>query len=120
MKAWIVLAVALAACGKKDEGQDPKKLPPLEACRVVAKRVFECRDVIVEGVIAEMKKQGEDGDVDEIRDVFAQPMPCEGADPKELDPLLTCYDHDCKKLAACVVPILAGGMEAAPTPVMPE
>jgi hypothetical protein len=114
MRTWIAIAMllALAACGgeKKKEKQDFSKMDDTQACRVISKRVFECKDEVKKEIGAALKQAGEpDEHIAEATAMLDQPLPCEGIERGALDTVKTCYDDDCKKLAACMVPMVTQG-----------
>ena len=114
IRRGIVAMLVLSACGKGSAGPDVTKMKPDEACRVIAKRAFECKDTIVKTVSASMKKAGAPDDVvARMATTLAQPLPCGQVDARELDPLLSFYDHDCSKLATCFEAIAADAMRPA-------
>jgi hypothetical protein len=114
MKNWIACAVlcAVAACGKSDKGPDVTKMKPEEACKVIAKRAWECKDTITDALKTMAKAHGaSETEMNGIANAFGTPMKCEGRELEGMDQLQICYDHDCKKLAACFGSMLMAGME---------
>lgn len=82
MKTWIAGATpcALAACGKADQAPDLSKLPPDEACHVMAKRAWEYKDAMLDTALGLLRKQGgTDEDLGAMRRLMSQPLECEGS-----------------------------------------
>jgi hypothetical protein len=123
MRIWILALALLVACKKEAAKPNLSKMEPEEACRVISKRAFECKDTITAKVSAAMKQAGaSDAEVAKLSGSMVTPARCEGVTADEIDPLVTCYDPDCAKLANCYEAMVkesmtpAGGDSAQPTP----
>jgi hypothetical protein len=110
----VALSLALAACSKSATKTDLSKMSSEEACRTVVKRTIECKDTIVPAVSAAMKKAGaDDGTIAKMTGMIAEPRSCSGVSAEDIDPMLSCYDDDCSKLAQCYVGMMAEAMRPA-------
>ena len=100
----VVLAIALVGCGKSAEKKDLSKMSTEEACRTIQKRAVECKETIVAEVSKAMKKAGaKDDEVAQLGAMITMPRSCTDVSKEDIDPMITCYDDDCGKLAQCYV-----------------
>src|SRR5690242_18899832 len=102
MKTWLAGAALCAAdaCVKIDEQParrpDLSKLAPDEACQVMAKRAWACRDARLDAALGLLRKQcGTDDDAAAMRRLFSQPLACQGSALAGLANATRCYSDDC-------------------------
>ena len=126
IRRGVVAVLVLSACGNGGGGPDVTKMKPDEACRVIARRAFQCRATIVRTVSASLTRLGATDDVvSQVTFRLSRPLPCDQVDARELEPLRSCYDHDCDRLASCFDAIMSEGLRPAgggraPSPPPPE
>lgn len=111
MKSWIAGAAlcALAACGKADRRPDLSKLTPEEACQVMAKRAWACKDAMLDTALGLLRRQGgTDEDVGAMRRLLSQPLQCQGSALAGLADATRCYSDDCARLASCYLTMAYG------------